>query len=72
MATEYGDAPDQNSTREIYITKRKVQFDSTLTLSDLIRLTSNSVEDNHPMVAMPITGKQTVPDIIVPLLLRMK
>lgn len=72
IATEYGDALDQNSTREIYITKRKVQFDSTLTLSDLIRLTSNSVEDNHPMVAMPITGKQTVPDVIVPLLLRMK
>lgn len=49
MATE-----NQKSTREIFITKGKVNFDSTLTLSDVTPLTENDFEDNHPMVAMPL------------------
>ncbi len=68
MANEYGEGENQNSSREIYITKNKVQFSSTLTEDDITRLTFNDVEDNHPSVAMP-TRKIVVPCIIAPMLL---
>jgi TolB protein len=68
MANEYGFGENQNSTREIYITKNAVQFNSILTVGDIARLTFNDVEENHPNVAMS-ARKIPIPNIIAPILL---